>query len=578
MQYRTVQSQKFADEYPVDINTLGSFYTKEKTLFRVYSPMAKSMLLRLGMNSYEMKRLPEGVFETVVAGDHERSEYCYINDSGISFSDPFSYCDSYDRKRSFVLDANKLKKEKIKPKSISYLETVVYETSVRDFSSDPNLPCHHPRKFLALIEEGLVLNGEKVGFDHLLELGITHLQLMPVFDFDLDRTEYNWGYNPLSYNSLYQGYCVANDPYEIISELRTVADHLHKKDLRLVLDVVFNHVFDIRKTALGKSLPGYCVRYTSKGEMANGTYCGNEIRSEASFVRDYLKLMVKRYIEIYDIDGLRFDLMGILDIDTVNSLAKTAKELKQDFLLLGEAWNMGDVLQFEERACMENHEKMPSFHFFNNRFRDSVKRFCADRNEDRSFIGNVLTAISSNLPINQTVNYVECHDNATYNDYLLMNCPNDSYETIRAKAKLALGMTILSRGIPFIHSGQEFGRTKKMIDNTYNCGDEINMLDWSLVSRNHDVFEYAKKLLQIRRHYPCFRDEKAKVSFENYYEVLVYHLDELTILINPCIFDHVYHAHKSFRKIFGDNGFSDEITDTVEVKAHSLVILDNHTI
>ena len=557
-----------------DLKQLGSFYNKEKTIFRLWSPLSLKAYVVLNDKEYKMDYLSGGLYELVIEGDFDLSLYHYkvLRDKYYEFNDPFSILNK-DNNNSYVIDINKLLSERIHPED--YKNISIYETSVRDFSSDKNVSFKYPKKFLGLIEEGLKLDGQEVGFDYLKGLGISHLQLMPVFSFDLDSSDYNWGYNPTSFNSLENSYFVSENPYEQLNEFILMINTLHKNNIRVNLDVVYNHVYRVNEFNLEKMLPYYFFRYKD-GKIGNASYCGNETRSEAYFLHEYLKLLCKRFVKLFDIDGLRFDIMGILDIDTINDIKQTCKSIKPDFLIYGEGWDMGDILIDSKKAMMANCKELKNVAFFNDVFRNTLRgrdindadAYLLGKTELKENVKNLLSgSLNMGFDLNQSINYVECHDNFTLYDKL------SRYDIdIINVTKLALALTILSRGLPFIHSGIEFLRTKKGIDNSYNCDDDINLIDWQRKNKYIEVSEYFKALLRLRKSLNYYFNDDLQVEFIDYYEVLIYKVENLYIFINPCIIKHIYVDGNEYEIIFNTNGFTKIVTDGINIDAFSIVV------
>lgn len=567
-------TRRFEEEYRIDLKQLGSFYNKEKTIFRLWSPLSLKAYVVLNDKEYKMDYLSGGLYELVIEGDFDLSLYHYkvLRDKYYEFNDPFSILNK-DNNNSYVIDINKLLSERIHPED--YKNISIYETSVRDFSSDKNVPFKYPKKFLGLIEEGLKLDGQEVGFDYLKGLGISHLQLMPVFSFDLDSSNYNWGYNPTSFNSLENSYFVSENPYEQLNEFILMINTLHKNNIRVNLDVVYNHVYRVNEFNLEKMLPYYFFRYKD-GKIGNASYCGNETRSEAYFLHEYLKLLCKRFVKLFDIDGLRFDIMGILDIDTINDIKQTCKSIKPDFLIYGEGWNMGDILIDSKKAMMANCKELKNVAFFNDVFRNTLRgrdindadAYLLGKTELKENVKNLLSgSLNMGFDLDQSINYVECHDNFTLYDKL------SRYDIdIINVTKLALALTVLSRGLPFIHSGIEFLRTKKGIDNSYNCDDDINLIDWQRKNKYIEVSEYFKALLRLRKSLNYYFNDDLQVEFIDYYEVLIVKAENLYIFINPCIFNHIYVDGNEYEIIFNTNGFTEMVTDGINIDAFSIVV------
>lgn len=552
-----------------NIQKLGSFYFKDKTIFRVFAPENEKMFLVIHNHQYEMHK--NGMcFEIALGGNLEKIKYNYLNDSGVSFKDPFAYYS--DNTYSYVLDTNNFINKKVTPEPLK--DIVIYETSVRDFSCDDSFNAPGKRKFLAFGQSNLKLDDTySIGLDYLKELQISHLQLMPILDFDLDGSDYNWGYNPLAYNYVYKGYVYdSSNPYSYINELRSVINILHENNIRVSLDVVFNHVYRYFNFDLEKMIPGHVFRYMDNGQLAKGSFCGNEIKSEDPFVREYLIEMAERYINLFDIDGLRLDLMGILDFETVNRINERCKSIKNDFIVYGEGWDMGDSLRKEERASIANAQKMPNISMFNDLYRDKIISYISGNDSIREDIKDVLDGYSNNLQVNQSINYVECHDNLTFFDRMLKYKNEDPEWVNVRRAKLCLALVMLAKGIPFIHSGQEFLRTKKLNENSYNLDESINKLDWNLRVKNNEIVEYFKGLIEIRKEYPIFMDANSKVSYEDYYECLVYRIDNLMIIINPCEWDHTYTNGQTYEIIYDLNGKTSCFTQNLSIPAYSVLI------
>lgn len=579
-----VQSDRFDKEYFPDLNILGSFvrsgkglFAKKETVFRLWAPLSKSAKVVSEFVEYPMEYIGKGIYECHIEEDLEGKKYFYKveREKTYCFKDPFAYLDASENE-SFVIDPTYLlEKKKIVPEKRA---TVIYETSVRDFSSDDAIPFAFPKKFLAFTEKGLTLKDKPVGLDYLKTLGISHIQLMPVFSFNIDKTDYNWGYNPMTYNTLERSYLVARDASGI-NEFRMMVDALHKENIKVNLDVVYNHVFDHRTFNLSLMLPYYFFRYYKSGKLGNASGCGNEIRSEALFTREYLKYLTARFINIFDIDGLRFDLMGIMDYETINEIKDTARALKEDFMIYGEGWDMGDILPHEKQAIMESADKMPGVAFFNYHFREAIRG--KDINDRHAFmLGDLYLkeemkrvlnhSEDYGFNLNQTINYTECHDNYTVFDKV--NRCSDNHELVDKVCAIALDLCVLAKGIPFIHSGQEFLRSKKGIDNTYNLPDSINKIHWQRKNNNEGVSNSLIDLIKIRNEYKEFFDDTVP-SFRDYYEVLIYELKDIAVLINCCAFDHIYADDQQYEIIFDGKSACKRIASAVRIPSFSLVIV-----
>ena len=559
-------------EYTVsdfNVKKLGSFYFPDKTVFRVFAPDHAELELVIAGHPYQMHR--SGLyFEIALGGDLEGVRYHYRTSKGLCFRDPFAYVSIGED--SVVVNREKFETEKILLPEMK--DVIIYEANVRDFSSSPSWNGTLRSKFLSLKEEGLKKDGTyPIGLDYLKDLGITHLQLMPVLDYDNDHSSYNWGYNPMAYNCVKADYVLdQDDPYAYVNEFRQTVNALHKNGIRVVLDVVFNHVYDPKNCDLEKMLPGHIFRYRPDGTLAEGTLCGNEVKTEDPFVREYLCEMVLRYLNLFDIDGLRLDLMGICDLDTVNRIYQTARIYKKDFIVYGEGWNMGDVLAEGRRGTIQNRLMMPGIGMFNDYFRGVMTHYISGNDGIMKKVESALMGSPEYLGASQSINYVECHDGLTLFDHLCRYKADDDLTVNIRRCKLALGLVTVARGIPFFHMGQEFLRTKLGVENSYNSGDLINGIDWDLRVANSAICDYFRDLISVRKQYGEFRDENVEITFENRDNCLVYQIGALTVLINPGDIDFLYQDGKTYEIILNNSGRCNIFSDSVTVESHSLVI------
>ena len=558
-----------ADDF--EIKKLGSFYDPKQTLFRVFAPDYKKLDLVIEDKIVPMFR--NGLcFEAYVKGDHEGRKYHYVGDDGIVFGDPFAYL-SKDHE-SYILDKSRFIKTKYFPKETD--TTVIYECSVRDFSSDGSFSLQDKGKFLAFTRTGLKTSkGHPIGIDYIKQLGVSHIQLMPVFDFDYDKSRYNWGYNPIAYNCVKDDY-VENreDPYAYINELRTLVNVCHQNDIRVNLDVVFNHVYREKEFDLGRMLRGRLYRYKKDGSLAQGTYCGNEVASEDVFVRAYIIEMVERYLELFDIDGIRMDLMGISDVRTVKGIYDDLSLKKKGFMVYGEGWNMGDVLDEGHRACIINASKIPNVSMFNDYFRDIMIHYISGNDMIDEDVKRCLKADPTYLDDKQSINYVECHDDYTFYDRMMIYKPEDDKKINRLRARMAIALVLLARGIPFIHMGEEFFRSKKGVRNSYNSGDLINKIDWKRMEKYHEDTMYLKKLIEVRKKYDCFTCEKTRISFEKFEGALIYLIGPLMIFINPTG-EYLEYDDGSCHNIICDEKGTSYVSETIPVSPYSVVICED---
>lgn len=502
---------------------LGAVYSAEKTTFRVWQPFAESAVLQLYKAKTElfcetkMKRR-NGVFECEKKGCCEGFFYTFLitrNGETVEAADPYACAVTADGKLGIVVDM-----EKNKPGGwdesacITAENPVIYELSVRDFSMDTNASFTNRGKFSAFREKNVRNSaGDVVGLDYIKSLGITHIQLMPVFDFDLDGAEYNWGYNPRFYNAPSAYYTAENS----VLELRELVLAAHRKGLGVVFDVVYNHVFSAEESAFDMLFPGYYFRRNKDGGYSNGSGCGNEFASERAMARKFLADSLEFIAREYKADGFRFDLMGLLDIKTMRRIERRLRKINPDILLYGEGWAGGiSALSEKRRALMGNALRLDCFAFFNDRFRDAVKGsvFNAEDcgyvngNADEWHLSGISQALSGNYPDSggiqsaaQSVNYVECHDNLTLFDKLSASLKDADSERIVAADRMAAALVLLSRGIAFIQAGQEFLRSKNGDANSYRSPDSVNCLKWDLVSENRETVEYYRGLIALRKRF-----------------------------------------------------------------------------
>ena len=516
-----VASEEFDEDYYYDGKDLGCSYARDGSTFKLWSPLASKVMLKIekGDNSfvlYEMKREDRGVYSIKVKGDLFAKKYAYmvrINGREKQINDPYGKSVSVNSEYSVVVDPSiidKLGKVKLKTPFKNYNEAVIYELHIRDFTE--GLKRENSGTYLGLLDKA----------DYLQDLGITHVQILPVLDSakvdDILRDTYNWGYDPISFFALEGSYSSCpEDAHARMIEFKTMVNELHKRDIRVVLDVVYNHIYDYMSNDLQKNVPYYYFRKV-KNRVSNASGCGNDIASERKMARKIIVDSIAYLLNTYDVDGFRFDLMGLLDVETMNEVASVAKKIKPDVILYGEGWDMG-TLPEECRASSNNSEKLPDYAFFNDAYRDLIKGPTFNRAEkgyisgnldhktevEHALLGSVLSGRHSTA--NQSLNYVECHDNQTLYDKLA-NIYDDK-EVILRQVKFANALTMISLGIPFIHMGQEIGLSKFGIDNSYNV-KHVNNMDWNLVEERKDMVNYMKDLIKIRKEHQLFHITDAK--------------------------------------------------------------------
>lgn len=524
-----VSDPKFDEMFYYD-GELGSIYTPEATTFKIWAPLSDVVELVLfdGDNETEkinMEKKDKGVFEYTLEGDHLGQVYMYdvhLQEEVNSVVDPYAKAVAINGQKGVVADPQKTNVSR--PEGRDMTNPIIYELHVRDFSIAENSGMENKGKFLALTEEGTKAdNGQITGLDYLKSLGITHVQLLPIYDYNIasvdeskDEPQFNWGYDPLNYNAPEGSYSTdAYDPMTRIKELQQTIDTLHENGLGVIMDVVYNHVFDAGQHWLEKIVPGYYFRKNPDGSFQGGTGVGNETASERMMVRKYIVDSITYWAETYNLDGFRFDLMGTHDYETMNIVYDELKKINPNIFILGEGWNMDMGIPEDMRATQLNAKHMPNLKFFSDDMRDTLKGNVFD-DLDKGYVNGrsgLEQAIYTNIKganglqsyttADQVIQYVEAHDNLTLWDKLTVTTKEND-ETKLKRHKLSTSIVMLSQGHPFIHAGQEFGRTKNMDHNSYKSPDSINQFDWDRVLNMSDNIDYFRELINIRKNYDAF--------------------------------------------------------------------------
>lgn len=540
-------TQAFEDAYTYQGNDLGAVYSKSETKFRLWAPTATSAQLLLYQGSsassaimtYTMSPSVNGTWTYTLPGDQDLAIYTYrvrIGNSWNESIDPYARASTINGDRGVVVDLNSTNppqfEEHAKPEfSGIATDAIFYELHVRDLSMDKDSGITNRGKFLGLTETGTTTPDKKTktGIDAILDLGVTHLQLLPIYDFrTVDETrsdQFNWGYDPLNFNVPEGSYSTKPaEPKNRIYELKQTIQSLHSRGLRVVMDVVYNHVFEAGAHSFENLVPGYYFRKEADGNFANGTGVGNEVASERSMVRKYIVDSASYWTDEYRLDGFRFDLMGILDVKTMNQIRGEIDKIDPTFLIIGEGWNMGNILKPEDRANQLNASKMPRIAHFNDGIRDGLKGSVFDASDTgwasgkTSAKSKVMAGIAGETQFSKTirgtwgetnpeqsVSYVEAHDNLTLFDKLQASMARASLFEKKRVFALASATSILAQGIPFIHAGQEFMRSKNGDENSYKSSDNVNSLKWAKRFTNREMVSYFKGLIEIRKASPLFR-------------------------------------------------------------------------
>ncbi len=556
------RTEEFDKRFYYKEEDLGCTFTPEKTTFKVWAPTATDVELSLRVKEtcclYKMKRQSRGVWAITIEQNLEGCPYRYLVTNNFTKKeaiDPYGVASTANGEFSVVVDlAKTVPMTHPQPILKQATDAIIYEVSVCDFTIDPSANIKNKGKYLGVIETGeLPSSSLKSGLGYLKDLGITHVQLLPIFDFEgvnehQPKQMYNWGYNPAQYNVPEGSYSSnPDDPYARINELKTMIDTLHEHEFGVIMDVVYNHVYSRETHPFDALVPTYYYRYDYQGMPADATGCGNDLATERAMVRKYIVDSIRYWLTEYKIDGFRFDLMGILDVDTMNEVRRVCDEINPNIILYGEGWDMPTPLPQQQKAAKFNAKLMPHIGHFNDKFRDTIKGHTFNH-KDRGFaLGNFDYADKAKLLLSgssglnegesylfyhptQSINYVECHDNHTlYDRMLLSNADED--ESVRQKRQLlATAMVIFAQGIPFIHCGQEFFRTKQGVENSYNQPNEINAIKWDEVMKHEQAIQLVSGYIKIRKAHGALRFATSNLVkkhlriFHHHHSVIEYNL------------------------------------------------------
>lgn len=519
---------------------LGAIFTPQQTTFRVWAPTASQITLHLypgplgnEASNIQLEKSEDGSWETAVSGDLNGTYYTYSaagDDPRFSSErellDPYARAVTAHNGRSMVVsDVTPIADRP----TFSMNGAIIYEMHLRDFTLDPDSGMQRRGKYLGLTEAGTHLTNRidiTTGLDHLTDLGVNVVQIMPLSEFHTNAAEdlYGWGYDVVHHFSPAGWYATERCSARRVSELKRMIDALHKRNIRVTLDVVFNHTFELINKNLVFSfeglVPGYYYRLRPDGSYWDGSGTGNEFRSEAPMARRYLVDCCKYWVTEYKVDGFRFDLLGLMDQETMLLIVDELRALDPHLLLYGEPW-AGGTSPIE--LTTKGKQWGRGWAVFNDEFRDALKGNVFDARatgfiQSGSNINAVKTGILGSVdsfaasPL-ETVNYLECHDNHTLWDRILISTIHDASiadADRRAIAKLGAAVLFTSEGIPFIQSGQEWLRSKSGDHNSYNKPDALNMIRWRQKAENYDVFAYYRGLIALFHKHRLFRYRTAR--------------------------------------------------------------------
>lgn len=553
-------SSYFDEQLAYDGDDLGATYTKEKTTFKVWAPTATSVNLKLYesgdrddlLETVAMKQQDKGVWVCEKQGDLNGVYYTYeVTVAGKTNEavDLYARTTGVNGNRGMVIDLASTNPEgfenDVRPEFKNDTDAVIYELHVRDLSSDASANIQNVGKFLGLTEKGTkTADGLPTGLDHILDLGVTHIQIMPSYDYatvdesKLDTPQFNWGYDPKNYNVPEGSY--STDPYhgEVrVKEMKQMIQTLHENGIRVNMDVVYNHTFNIVDSNFQKTVPDYYYRKNGDS-YTNGSGCGNETASDRAMVRKYIVDSVVYWATEYHIDGFRFDLMAVHDMDTMNAVVEALAKIDPTIMVYGEGWNGGESgLEVGKRMLKSNMKQVEKVGAFNDDIRDGIKGNVFD-SLDKGFVSGkagmeesikfgvvgatahpqVLTSKNDKGSSSwagqpgQSINYASCHDNLTLWDKLAISNPDDT-EADRVKMnKLSAAIVLTSQGVPFFQAGEEMLRSKpsatkegEFEENSYVSPDSTNSLKWDNKANVIDVYNYYKGLIAFRKAHGAFR-------------------------------------------------------------------------
>lgn len=550
MQKYNYSSQDFESRFTYTGTDLGAVWTPDCTRFRVWAPTASSVQVQFyqhgrdgvddSLGLLNMTPAEAGTWTAVKEGNLHGTYYTYlVTVDGIQTEscDPYARATGVNGKRGMILDLASTNptdwdSDRCPHAESFFTDAVIYELHLRDLSCHPSSGIKHAGKFLSLTETGTKTPGGcPTGLDHIQNLGITHIHLLPFYDYgSVDEShpecpQFNWGYDPVNYNVPEGSY--ATDPENgavRIAELKQLVQTLHAHGLGLIMDVVYNHVYDADQFCMNRIVPGYFSRTDTAGQYSNGSGCGNDTASERSMVRKYIVDSVKYWAEEYHLDGFRFDLVGLLDTETVNEIVRTIHRTHPNVLFYGEGWSMDTQPTKTDvsLATQKNASLTPDFSYFNDTIRDAMKGTVFSFTEPGFITGaqipeEILLQCFRGMPDwcpspIQSINYVSCHDNMTLFDRILSTVPHASRTDQIRMNNLAAAFSILSQGVPFFQAGEEMLRSKKLPDgsfseNSYNLPDSVNALKWDNLDKPEyqAVSLYYQGLIAFRKEHPALR-------------------------------------------------------------------------
>lgn len=556
-------SKEFNSKYNYD-GQLGLKVTEESIELRVWAPEADSV----SVNIYESGDISDNAISTTIPMDYQEKGvflaridkscmgrfYTYMvnrNGEATEACDPYAKAVGVNGDRAAIIDLEATnpkgwENDKNPNASLPANERVIYEAHVRDLTKSDSSKVKHKGLFKGVTESAA--EDSKIGLNYVANLGVTHIQFLPIYDFgsvDEKNPGFNWGYDPKNYFAVEGSY--STDPYNPIAritELKEMIMACHNKGLSVVMDVVLNHVFDAKSFCFNKIVPGYFSRIDSNGIYSNGSFCGNDTASERYMVSKYIVDNILYWAKEYHIDGFRFDLVGLIDVDTINELIEKVHAIRPDVIFHGEGWELPTVMtDIKPLATQMNADKTPELAYFDDvirnllrgdNFHPTEKGYCNGAKSMKSLLKTCLMGkryYTSNC--NQLINYVSCHDDYTLYDKFKVAGADLADDILYKQCMLAAGICFISKGTPLILNGEEFARTKvdeegNIVSNSYKSSDFVNAINWNELkdAKKQEMIKYYKALIAFKRNY-------ANVKFEGFKDGI----DDESLLINGSLGD-----------------------------------------
>ncbi len=539
-------SEEFESQYTYEGNDLGAVWSRSKTSFRLWSPTSKSAAVKLYRSGRPdaddlLEQLPmradrNGTWVAEKEGDLNGVYYTYLVDGNVEACDPYARTTGINGCRGMVIDLASTdpkgwNRDRNPQAGRKITDAVIYELHLRDLSAHHSSGIVHTGKYLALTVHGThTPQGIPTGLDHIRSMGVTHVHLLPVYDFgSIDETHlaenrFNWGYDPVNFNVPEGSY--STDPSQgavRVMELKQMVKALHDSGIGVIMDVVYNHVYDADSFCFNRLVPGY---FTRPG--CNGSGCGNDTATERSMVRKFIADSAAYWAKEYHIDGFRFDLVGLMDTDTVNAVINSVRKVRPGAVFYGEGWDLPtEPTKPVHLATQANAALVPGLAFFNDSMRDALRGSIFDDNA-RGFVSGAADAADSVIrsfmgmphwcktPL-QCVNYAACHDDMTLFDRLTVTNPEASFEELVRQNRLCAAIILTAQGVPFLLGGEEMLRSKPLPTggfdrNSYRSPDRVNCLKWDSLSdpAYQKTLEYYRGLIQFRKAHPALRQASAR--------------------------------------------------------------------